>query len=141
MQKDTTELKKLTVLQKIKRHFQIWDVFWSFPLAFGLFWFAGFVLTAVFGYATGTYDLGFIQPFFIAWAIVVGAVAAGLGFMWFYARDLFHWFYGKKKDDGTVYEGAKEVWEHLAPAHKFILFFFVLFAPAVLIIFVYIHFI
>lgn len=127
--------------KKLKFLLQLWDVFWSLPLMFVAFWLVGLVLTAIFGYATGTYDLGFIQPLFLAICVVNGASAAALGFMFFYCRGLFRYFYGHKNKDGSYFNYSGLDWKKLQPLHRFILFFFVLFAQIAAIIFVYLKFV
>ncbi|HYC27614.1 MAG TPA: hypothetical protein VEB42_02345 [Chitinophagaceae bacterium] len=128
-------------MKKLFRFLQLFDAIWSLPLMLTAFWLVGIFSTAVFGMAAGTYDIGFFQPLFLAMGIVIGAANAGLGFLYFFARGLFKWFYGRKDEEGELYLPAVKDWQGLKPQYKFALFFFVLFAIMAMIIFVYVQFV
>lgn len=128
-------------LKKLSFLLQLFDAIWSLPLAFTAFWLVGLLITAMFGLATGTYDMGFIQPLFLAIAVCIGAGNAALGFVFFFARGLFKWFYGKKNADGDLHIPAVDDWQKLTPVHKFLVFALVLFTPMAMVIFVYVKFI
>lgn len=128
-------------MKKLKRFLKIYDALWSLPLAFATFWLVGIILTGIFGAATGTYDLGFIQPLFLAIGVAIGANTAALGFLWFTCRGLFKWFFGEKIYGHPFKIPAKADWKTLAPHWKFIIFFLVLFGMMGLIVLVYLNFI
>ena len=62
-----------TLLKKALYYIQLVDGVWSVPLMFILFWLVGITLQLLFGFGTGIYDPSFIQPLFLAGAIVLGA--------------------------------------------------------------------
>ena len=81
--------------KKVLYLLQQFDGIWSVPLAFITFWLVGLMLQTYFGYGTGTYDLGFIQPLFLAAAIVIGATNFATVGIFFTFRGLFRYIYGK----------------------------------------------
>ena len=88
-------------MKKIKYLLQLYDGIWSVPLSFFTFWVVGLFLQSVFGFGTGTYDLGFIQPLFLAMAVVVGATNGAVAGIYFTFRKLFRYLYGAKNADGV----------------------------------------
>lgn len=121
---------------KITYLLQKFDGIWSVPLAFVLFWLVGLLLSAVFGFATGTYDLAFIQPLFLAVAIVIGSTNAAVIGLRFTFRGLHRYLYGQKKE-GEIVNYSKEDWLELTPIQRYCFAFgvFVLFVIAILFIY------
>jgi hypothetical protein len=128
-------------MKNLKWLLQQFDGIWSIPLSFIMFWFVGVILTGIFGYSTGTYDLGFIQPLFLASAVVIGATNFALIGMWFTLRGLFRYLFGKKMPTGDVVNQSKLDWKQLQPIHRFIMALFVLFFFISLIVLVYLEFV
>ena len=85
-------------MKKLKFWLSYLDGLWSVPLAFFAFWAAGILLGLFGGYGTGTYDLGFIQPLFLAGAVVIGATNMTIWGLYFTFRGLHRYLYGQKKD-------------------------------------------
>ncbi len=86
-------------MKKIKYFLQKWDGFWSVPLSFLAFFFVGVLLSTIFGYGTGSYDVAFIQPLFLSATIVIGATNAGVFGLYFTFRGFHDFLYGKKVKD------------------------------------------
>ena len=130
-----------TIFKKLYYRLQLFDGLWSLPLSIIGFWIVGMLLTALFGYSVGTYDVGFIQPLFLAIAVLIGAANAALGFLYFFARGIFKWFYGRKDGAGKRIVDSVVDWQNLRPHQRFHIFFFVLFFMIGLIVIVYLSFI
>jgi hypothetical protein len=124
-------------LKKIKYWLQLADGIWSVPLAFCMFWFAGILLTSLFGYGTGTYDPGFIQPLFLASAVVIGATNMTVWGIYFTFRGLYRYLYGQKKPDGNRVNYSKMDWIKLTVWQRYVIAFtvFFLFFFAILLVF------
>lgn len=118
-------------LKKLKFLVQLLDGVWSVPLGFIIFWISGLLLSAVFGYGTGTYDPGFIQPLFLAATIVIGATNIALLGLYFSFRGLYRYLYGQKKTgaNGQSYlmNYSKKDWLELKVTHRFLIAFLVFF--------------
>ncbi len=84
-------------MKKLKFILQHIDGIWSVPLVFLLFWFAGIFLQSVFGYGVGAYDPSFIQPLFLAGAVVIGATNFAIGGLYFTFRGIYKYLYGQKQ--------------------------------------------
>jgi hypothetical protein len=120
---------KLTaVLKKIKYYLQLIDGVWSVPLAFGAFWFIGVGMQTLFGYETGFYDVAFIQPLFLAAAVVIGATNIAVGGIYFTFRGLYRFLYGEKnKQTGEIVNYSKYNWKSLTSWQRFLITLFVFF--------------
>lgn len=125
-------------MKKIKYFLHKWDGVWSIPLFFLLFFLVGHILTVAFDNTAGTYDLGLVQPFFLAVLIVVGATNFGVFGLYFTLRGIHHFLYGKKDENGNVYNASKVAWTSLEAKHKFLISLLCLFYFITAIIFVYI---
>lgn len=125
------------LLKKLKYTLQQFDGLWSVPFSFFLFWFVGVILTTIFGYGTGSYDMAFIQPLFLAGAVVIGATNFAVMGMYFTIRGLYRYLYGEKKSDGSIVNYSKRNWLSLTVWQRFLLTFFVLFYFSTAVIFVY----
>jgi len=79
----------------MKKFLKKFDGLWALPLAFALFVLAGYLLQSVGGFGTGSYDIAFIQPLFLATAIVIGATNAVVWGLWFTFRDFHKQIYSK----------------------------------------------
>jgi hypothetical protein len=125
--------------KKIKHFLEQYDGIWSFPAAVFAFWFVGMLLPGLFGFATGVYDMAFIQPLFLALAVVVFAVNASVVGLYFTFRGIFRFFYGYRLQNGFIKNHSKELWKQLPIVwqygYAFLLFAFM----AVLVIVVYLH--
>lgn len=114
-------------MKKLKYFLQHIDGIWSVPLAFFIFWFVGLAITSLFGYGTGTYDPGFIQPLFLASTVVIGATNVTVWGMYFTFRGLYRYLYGEKDAAGTLRNYSKENWIKLTPWQRFIVAYSVFF--------------
>jgi hypothetical protein len=114
-------------MKKIKYWLQHMDGLWSVPLTFLAFWVLGLLLQAIGGYGVGTYDPAFIQPLFLAIAVVIGATNAAVWGINFTFRGIYRYFYGERKDDGTRRNYSKEDWIKLNPWKRYIVSFGVFF--------------
>lgn len=112
----------------IKYFFALFDGVWSVPLAFVAFWLVGLILTAVFDFAAGTYDIGFVQPLFLAAGIVIGASNISVAGMYFTFRGLFRFFYGYTDRSGLIINESKNLWKDLSPSFRFGIAFTVFFS-------------
>jgi hypothetical protein len=130
-----------TLLKKVKFYLQLVDGIWSVPLAFFMFWLVGLFLTYVFGYTTGTYDPGFIQPLFLASAVVIGATNVAVFGMYFTFRGLYRYLYGQKDETGKYINYSKIDWLKLKAQHRYFVAFFVFLFFVILIILVYLQFV
>ncbi|MCZ2085342.1 MAG: hypothetical protein LC112_13830 [Flavobacteriales bacterium] len=79
----------------MKKFLKTFDGLWALPLAFVVFVFAGDVLQEIGGFGTGTYDLAFFQPLFLATAIVIGVTNAVVWGLWFTFRDFHKQIYSR----------------------------------------------
>jgi uncharacterized protein YqhQ len=129
------------IAKKIKYFLQKFDGVWSVPLTIAGFWLLGTILVSVFGFAAGTYDIGFFQPLFLAAGIVIGATNFGVIGVYFTLRGIHRFLYGYKHQEGYTVNHAKKYWKQLPITWQFGLSFFVLFYFITAIIFVYIKFI
>ncbi len=123
--------------KKFKFYLQHADGVWSVPLAFGLFWLAGVILQSMFGYTVGTYDLAFIQPLFLAIAVVIGATNGTLFILRFNFRGVYDWFFGFKNKSGEFKRPATTNWGEISSWQRFKIFLFVSSFYTVAIIAVY----
>jgi hypothetical protein len=138
-----------SILKKVKFYLQHVDGIWSVPMAFLAFWFGGILLQYLGGFGVGTYDPGFIQPFFLAVAIVIGATNAAVGGLFFTFRGLYRYLYGEKKNEkdknGNETEKiirinySKIDWLKLKAWQRFVLAFCVFFyyVSAVIVVYLY----
>lgn len=115
------------LIKKLKWLLQHADGIWSVPLAFAAFYFVGLLLTWLFGYGTGTYDPGIIQPLFIAAAVVIGATNISIGGMYFTFRGLYRYIFGQRDESGAWKNYSKEDWLKLSVCARYIVAFVVFF--------------
>lgn len=134
-----TSPEKQTLWKKIKWGLQHLDGIWSVPLAFFAFYFVGLFLTTTFGYGTGFYDPAFIQPLFLAGAVVVGATNIAVMGLYFTFRGLYRYLYGRKDADGKIVNDSKTDWKNLNVWQRFIIAFSSFFFFVVAIIIVYLN--
>jgi hypothetical protein len=78
----------------MKKFLNKFDGLWALPIAFALFVFVGYILQEIGGLGTGSYDIAFIQPLFLATAVVIGATNAAVWGLYFTFRDCHQWLYG-----------------------------------------------
>lgn len=116
-----------TDMKRIKFILSHIDGIWSVPLAFFIFWIAGLFISAIFGYGTGTYDPGFIQPLFLASAVVIGATNVTVWGLYFTFRGLYRYFYGQRDDSGNLINYSKIDWKFLSKWQRFVIAFAVFF--------------
>lgn len=134
----TKEKPKQSILKKIKWTLQHLDGIWSVPLAFFAFYFVGLGITSLFGYGTGFYDPAFIQPLFLAGAVVIGATNFGILGLYFTVRGLYRYFYGRRDEKtGKIVNDSKEDWVNIPAWLRYVFAFFSLFFFVVAIIVVY----
>ena len=126
-------------MKKVKYYLQHIDGIWSVPLSFAIFYFAGIFLQAVFGYGAATYDPGFIQPLFLAAAVVIGATNIAVWGMFFTFRGLYRYLYGEKEEDGTIKNYSKYNWKALTAWQRYIVAFGVFFYYVSAVIIVYLR--
>ncbi len=122
--------------KKFYYYLQHVDGIWSVPVTIASFWLAGSILQAVGGYGTGSYDLAFVQPLFLAIGIVIGATNAAIGGLYFTFRGLYRYLYGGKKD-GEERNYSKENWQQLTPWQRYVIAFGVFFYYVSAVIVVY----
>jgi hypothetical protein len=108
-------------MKKLKYFLQKWDGVWGVPLGVALFYFVGLLLAALFGYGTGSYDIAFFQPLFLAAAIVIGAANIGVLGVYFTLRGMHRYLYGQKNKDGEVENPSKDDWYKLKPLQRFVI--------------------
>jgi hypothetical protein len=125
------------LIKKIKFWLHHIDGMWSVPLAFLVFWMTGLLLSGLFGYGTGTYDPGFIQPLFLATAIVAGATNAAIIGVYFTFRGIYKYLYGERKKDASWINYSKKDWLKLAVWQRILIGFGVFFyyVSAVLVVY------
>lgn len=129
-------------MKKLKFYLQHIDGVWSVPLAFAAFWFAGIFLQFIGGYGAGTYDIGFIQPLFLAAAVVIGATNVAVMGLYFTFRGLYKYLYGEKKDfeDGKkIINYSKIDWTKILPWQRYVIAFSVFFYFVFAVIIVYLN--
>lgn len=114
-------------MKKIKYWLQHLDGIWSVPLTFLIFWVIGTLLQTLGGYGVGTYDLGFIQPLFLAISVVIGATNAAIFGVNFTFRGIYRYLYGERNPDGNLINYSKVDWLNLAPWKRYIVAFGVFF--------------
>lgn len=124
-------------MKKLKYFIQKWDGLWSVPLAFFIFYYAGVLLTTYFGYGTGSYDPGFLQPLFLAAVVVIGATNAGVLGLYFTVKGIHNYLYGQKGDNGKIINFSKVDWKKIAPTHRVLISLAVLMYFITAILFVY----
>jgi hypothetical protein len=129
--------EKRSFWKKFKWFIQQYDGVWSVPLAFFAFYFVGLALTSLFGYGTGFYDPAFIQPLFLAGAVVIGATNMATVGIYFTFRGLFRYLYGFRNKEGIFENQSKTDWKELKVWQRFIVAFFSFFFFVVAIITVY----
>ena len=97
-------------MKRLLYYLQLFDGLWSVPLGFLLFFFVGFLLSAVFGMAVGSYDLAFIQPLFLAGTVVVGATNMAVLGLFFTFRHIFRYLYDSRNNpiNSFSYNFSKE---------------------------------
>ena len=127
--------------KKLKYFLHKWDGIWSAPLAFLAFCIVGYILTAVFGFTAGTYDVGFVQPLLLAIVITVGATNAGILGIRFTTYTIFKWWYGKKQISGDVKNISKEDWRSITPIQRYIIALVLFIYFTTMIVFLYSKFI
>jgi hypothetical protein len=129
------------MFKKIKYWLQHHDAIWSGPLAFASFFLIGYFLSEVLNLNVGTYDLGFIQPLFLAATVVIIATNIAMIGIRFTFYTLYKWAYGKRLEDGSIKNYSKIDWRILTSIQRFVCFglVFVYFTSS--IIFIYCHFI
>lgn len=126
------------VLKKAWYYIQLVDGVWSVPLAFMLFWFTGIVLQLFFGYGTGIYDPSFLQPLFLAGAVVIGATNFAVGGLFFTFRGLYRYIYGQNRRDGNgLINYSKKDWTALTEWRRFLIAFavFLYYITAIIIVY------
>ena len=113
---------------------QQFDGIWSVPLAFITFWLVGLMLQTFFGFGTGTYDMGFIQPLFLAAAIVIGATNFATVGIFFTFRGFFRYIYGR---DLYPTRTSKQDFAGLTIGQRFLVAFgcFFYFVTAVIVVY------
>lgn len=128
-------------MRGIKYFLQHVHSLWSVPLMFFAYYMVGLLLAALFGYGTGAYDPAFIQPLFLAGAVVLGIANFALLILFFTFKGLYRYLYGKKVKgaaEGLKFTNkSKEDWEGLTIWQKFILAFSVFFLFFVAVTLVY----
>lgn len=125
------------IKKKIVYFLQMFDGIWSVPLAFGMFWVFGVVMTLLFGDTTGVYDMAFMQPLFLAAAIVIGASNIAVLGLYFTFRGIYKHVYGFKNSHGVVINKSKEAWEDLKPLEQIVISFSVFFLFFFAVVMVY----
>lgn len=123
-------------MKKVKYFLQLFDGFWSVPLAFVGFWMVGTVLST-FNAATGVYDVSFIQPLLLAVAVVVGAANAAIAGLYFSFRGLYRFIYGTKDSEGKPINFSKIKWKALTAWQQFVIALSVFFCYFFAVILVY----
>lgn len=103
--------------KKILFFLELYDGIWSAPAAFFAFWLCGIILQGVFGFAAGTYDLGFIQPLFLAASVVIGCSTLSNIGLKFNFRGFHRFLYGYKQDEKIINE-SKKLWNELTALQK-----------------------
>lgn len=100
--------KLFNYFKLLKFKLSLYDGIWSLPFAFMMFWVVGLLLSSIFGFAVGTYDMAFIQPLFLAIAVIIGASNASVLGLWFTFRGFFKYFYGyKDSESGKIINNSK----------------------------------
>ncbi len=129
-------------MKKLKFILQLIDGIWSVPLVFLLFWFAGTFLQAVFGFGVGAYDPSFIQPLFLAGAVVIGATNFAVGGLYFTFRGLYKYLYGQKQINRVTkqeehFNYSKMDWKNASVKLRYAIAFGIFIYYVTAIIFVY----
>lgn len=126
-----------TLLKKALYYIQLVDGVWSVPLMFILFWLVGITLQLLFGFGTGIYDPSFIQPLFLAGAIVIGATNFAVGGLFFTFRGMYRYIYGQKHENGNMINYSKRDWTKLTEWQRYLVVFAVFLYYVSATIFVY----
>lgn len=124
-------------MKKLKYWLQHVDGIWSVPLTFLIFWLIGLLLQALGGYGVGTYDPAFIQPLFLAIAIVIGATNAAIYGVNFTFRGIYRYLYGERNEEGQRVNYSKNDWLKLNAWKRYLIAFGVFFyyVSAVLVVY------
>ena len=89
----------------VARWLEVYDWAWSLPLFGLLYWGVGFVLGGVLGMAVGTFDLSFIQPLFLAIAVVIGGAMAFIYCLrYVFNKILYKYLYDCKGKEDICFE-------------------------------------
>ena len=124
-------------MKKIKYFLQQYESIWALPLAFCIFWLFGQIITMMFGYTVGVYDMSFMQPLFLAIAIVIGSSGASVMGMYFTFRGIYKFIYGKKNKQGEVKNYSKDKWRELTAFQQLSMAFTVYFLFFFAVVIVY----
>lgn len=106
----------------MKKFLKTFDGLWAFPLAFIAFVLIGYLLQTIGGLGTGTYDLAFFQPLFLAVTIVIGISSATVWGLWFTFRDLHKQIY-HSRGRADFYD-LHPKWKAIISLTVFFLYFF-----------------
>jgi uncharacterized membrane-anchored protein len=123
-------------MKKFKYLLHHYDAIWSVPLAFATFFLVGYFLSSM-GIAVGTYDIGFIQPLFLAGAVVIGATFMAVMGIRFTFYTIYKYIYGRKCDDGDTMNFSKKDWRKLTAVQRYFVsgFLFVFFVSMIIIVY------
>jgi hypothetical protein len=129
-------------MKKLKFILQHIDGIWSVPLVFLSFWLVGLLLQVIFGYGVGAYDPSFIQPLFLAGAIVIGATNFAIGGLYFTFRGLYKYIYGERRVDKITNKNerinfSKIDWKNASVALRYLVAFGIFFYYVTAILLVY----
>ena len=124
-------------MKKLKFFLQHVHSIWSVPLMFFVYYLVGILLVSLFGYGTGSYDPAFIQPLFLAGAVVLGIANFALLILFFTFKGLYRYLYGTKNAKEDVVNKSKDDWQTLSVWQRFILAFSVFFLFFVAVALVY----
>ena len=124
-------------MKKLKYLLQQFDGAWTLPIAFVVFWFVGVLMVNIFGNTTAVYDASFVQPLFLAIAIIVGISTATTLGLYFSFRGIYKYLYGYKDLHGIVINKSKESWEKITPLAQIIISFSIYFLFFFSIVIVY----
>lgn len=128
-------------MKKIKYYLQHFSALWSLPAMFLLFAGVGYLLVNKLDLAAGTYDLGFIQPLFLAACIVIGITFFSKLAMRFNFFTIYKYIWGKKQNDGKIKNISKEDWRTLSPLQNMIIALVVFFCFFFSFLFLYLKFV
>lgn len=110
-------------MKKLKYFLQKWDGIWSVPLSFALYAFIGYFLSNL-GLAVGTFDLGFIQPLFLAACVVIFATNMAVAGVYFTFRGVHNYIYGNRDSrTGKFIKSSQYDWRNIAPEKRIYLGF------------------
>lgn len=104
----------VSVWKKIWFFVQLRDGFWSVPLFFFLYYEVGVIMFYWFGGSKGFYDPSFIQPIFLAGAVVIAAMAIFQFILYFYFRSVHRWIWGRhRKEEQIIVNYSKDDFKNL----------------------------